>query len=134
MRIFPDKRVVITGGGDGRLEAVIARDFDGAEKRLEADAPLCFFGLAMTLGPIADWGLALDHNHITIDPATAQTNSPGIFAIGDIARYAAKLKLILSGFPEAAMAAHAIHPLVFPGEALHFEYSTNSGIKELAET
>lgn len=121
-------------GGDGRLEAVIARDFDGAEKRLEADALLCFFGLAMSLGPIKDWGLALDHNHITIDPATAQTNHPGIFAIGDIARYAGKLKLILSGFSEAAMAAHAIHPLVFPGEALHLEYSTNSGIKTLAET
>jgi thioredoxin reductase (NADPH) len=84
----------------------------------------------MTLGPIADWGLALDHHHIIIDPATAQTNRPGIFAIGDMARYPGKLKLILSGFSEAAMAAHAIHPLVFPGEALHWEYSTHSGITQ----
>ena len=121
-------------GGDGALEAVVARHLDGPEKRIEADALLCFFGLAMTLGPIVDWGLSLDHNHITIDPATAQTNHPGIFAIGDIARYPGKLKLILSGFSEAAMAAHAIHPLVFPGQALHFEYSTNSGIKSLSET
>ena len=115
-------------GGDGRLEAVVARHLDGPEKRIVADALLCFFGLAMTLGPIADWGLALDHNHITIDPATSQTNRAGIFAIGDMARYTGKLKLILSGFSEAAMAAHAIHPLVFPGEALHFEYSTHSGV------
>ena len=121
-------------GGDGRLEVVVARHLDGPEKRIEADALLCFFGLAMTLGPIADWGLALDHNHITVDPATAQTNRAGIFAIGDMARYAGKLKLILSGFSEAAMAAHAIHPLVFPGKALHFEYSTNSGVKGLAKT
>ena len=121
-------------GAGGRLEAVIVRDFDGAEKRLEADALLCFYGLAMTLGPINDWGLALDHNHISIDAATAQTSRPGIFAIGDIARYPGKLKLILSGFSEAAMATHAIHPLVFPGEALHFEYSTHSGVKKLAGT
>jgi thioredoxin reductase (NADPH) len=53
---------------------------------------------------------------------------PGIFAIGDVASYPGKLKLILSGFAEAAMAAHAIHPLVFPGEALHFEYSTTKGV------
>ena len=120
-------------GGGGRLDAVIVRHLDGGEQRIEADALLCFFGLAMTLGPIADWGLALDHNHITTDPATAQTSRDGIFAIGDMARYPGKLKLILSGFSEAAMAAHAIHPLVFPGEALHFEYSTNSGIKKLGE-
>ena len=119
-------------GGGGQLETVIVRDLDGAEKRLEADALLCFFGLAMTLGPITDWGLALDHNHITIDPASSQTNHPGIFAIGDMARYPGKLKLILSGFSEAALAAHAIHPLVFPGEALHWEYSTHSGIKKLS--
>jgi len=118
-------------GDGGGLEAVIVRDLDGAEMRLEADALLCFFGLAMTLGPIAEWGLALDHNHITTDPATAQTNRPGIFAIGDMARYPGKLKLILSGFSEAALAAHAIHPLVFPGEALHWEYSTHSGITKL---
>ena len=117
-------------GGGGQIEAVILRDLDGAEKRLEADALLCFFGLAMTLGPIADWGLALDHHHIIIDPATAQTNRPGIFAIGDMARYPGKLKLILSGFSEAAMAAHAIHPLVFPDEVLHWEYSTHSGITQ----
>lgn len=67
-------------------------------------------------------------SHIQVEPASCATSAPGIFAIGDIATYPGKLKLILSGFSEAAMAAHAIHPLVFPGQALHFEYSTTPGV------
>ena len=115
-------------GAGGRLEAVGVRNLDGATRRLDADALLCFFGLAMELGPIGQWGLALEHKHIVVEPATAATTSPGIFAIGDITTYPGKLKLILTGFSEAAMAAHAIHPLVFPDEALHFEYSTITGV------
>jgi thioredoxin reductase (NADPH) len=115
-------------GANGQLSHVVVADLDGATKRLEADALLAFFGLAMNLGPIGQWGLALERNHIVVDPATAQTSQPGIFAIGDIATYKNKLKLILSGFAEAAMAAHAIYPLVHPGEALHFEYSTTKGV------
>ncbi len=61
-------------------------------------------------------------------PTTCATSAPGIFAVGDIANYPGKLKLILCGFSEAAMTAHAIYPLVHPGEALHFEYSTTSGV------
>jgi thioredoxin reductase (NADPH) len=118
-------------GADGALSAVIVADLAGRTRRLEADALLPFFGLAMNLGPIAAWGLNLERNHITVDPATLATSAPGIFAVGDIATYKGKLKLILSGFSEAAMAAHAIHPLVHPGEALHFEYSTNSGVPRL---
>ena len=91
-----------------------------------------FFGLAMNLGPIAQWGLNLDKHHITVAPASCETSQPGIFAIGDIATYPGKLKLILSGFAEAAAAAHAIHPLVFPGQVLHFEYSTTSGVPAAA--
>jgi thioredoxin reductase (NADPH) len=82
----------------------------------------------MNLGPIADWGLALDRHTVSIDPSTGATNVPGVFAIGDIATYKHKLKLIATGFAEAAQAAHAIHPLVYPGEALHFEYSTSKGV------
>jgi thioredoxin reductase (NADPH) len=82
----------------------------------------------MDLGPIADWGLALDRHHLPVTPATCATNLPGVFAIGDVATYPGKLKLILQGFSEAAMAAHAIHPLVHPGTALHFEYSTSKGV------
>ena len=116
-------------GSDGELSGVVVEDLDGGRKLLEADRLLAFFGLAMDLGPIANWGLNLERNHITIDPSTAATSAPGIFAIGDIATYAGKLKLILQGFSEAAVAAHAIHPIVFPGEALHFEYSTSKGVK-----
>jgi thioredoxin reductase (NADPH) len=118
--------------GDGaRLAAVVVATLDGDERRLPADALLPFFGLAADLGPIAQWGLALDHHHIAVDPATCATSAPGIFAIGDIAAYPKKLKLILTGFAEAAQAAHAIHPLVFPGAALHFEYSTLKGVPQV---
>lgn len=115
-------------GASGKLDSVIVKDLDGASKRLPADALLAFFGLAMNLGPIAAWGLNLDRNHVKVDPATCASSAPGVFAIGDIATYPGKLKLILSGFAEAAAAAHAIYPLAHPGEALHFEYSTTKGI------
>ncbi|HEX5319361.1 MAG TPA: NAD(P)/FAD-dependent oxidoreductase [Stellaceae bacterium] len=115
-------------GAGGDLSAVIVADLDGKTRRLEADRLLPFFGLATDLGPLAEWGLALDHNRIAVDPATCASSRPGIFAIGDISAYPGKLKLILSGFAEAAMAAHAIHPRVHPGEALHFEYSTTKGV------
>ncbi|WP_342236131.1 NAD(P)/FAD-dependent oxidoreductase [Inquilinus sp. OTU3971] len=115
-------------GAGGQLSAVTVATLDGEVRRLEADVLLPFFGLSMNLGPIADWGLALDKHHIAIDQATAATSAPGIFAVGDIATYPHKLKLILTGFAEAASAAHAIHPLAHPGEVLHFEYSTTSGV------
>lgn len=115
-------------GADGQLTAVRVATLDGAEKALPADALLAFFGLSMNLGPIAEWGLNLDKAHITVDPRTGATSAPGVFAIGDIAHYPGKLKLILCGFAEAAQAAHAVHALVHPGEALHFEYSTSKGV------
>ena len=115
-------------GAGGQLSAVIVADLAGHTRRLAADSLLPFFGLATDLGPLADWRLSLDHQRISVDPATCATSRPGIFAIGDIATYPGKLKLILSGFAEAALAAHAIHPLVHPGEALHFEYSTMKGV------
>ncbi len=115
--------------GDGRtLSAVMLKSLDGGTKRVEADFLLPFFGLAMTLGPIAGWGLNLERNHIVVDPSTGETSTPGIYAAGDIAHYKGKLKLILSGFAEAAQAAHAMHARVHPGEALHFEYSTTKGV------
>jgi thioredoxin reductase (NADPH) len=115
--------------GDGRhLTGVRVADLDEREKVLPADVLLPFFGLAMNLGPIADWGLNMERNHITVDPLTLATNAPGVFAIGDIATYPHKLKLILSGFHEAAMAAHAAFPMIRPGEVLHFEYSTSKGV------
>lgn len=115
-------------GEDGVLEAVIVADLDGNERRLDADRLLPFFGLSMDLGAIAHWGLAFDQHHIAVDPATCATSVAGIFAIGDVATYRAKLKLILTGFAEAAQAARAIFALVRPGAALHFEYSTMTGV------
>ncbi len=115
-------------GAGGQLSAVNVATLEGQVRRLEADVLLPFFGLAMNLGPIAHWGLNLDHNHIAVTPQNCATSAPGIFAIGDIANYPGKLKLILCGFSEAAMAAHGCYPLVHPNEALHFEYSTTKGV------
>ncbi|GAB5388687.1 MAG: NAD(P)/FAD-dependent oxidoreductase [Alphaproteobacteria bacterium] len=115
-------------GTDGQIEAVEVATLKGESRMLECDHLLPFYGLAMTLGPIADWGLGLERNHIAIDPLTAATNRPGIYAIGDIATYQNKLKLILTGFAESAQAAHHIWHRLNPGEALHFEYSTTKGV------
>jgi len=115
-------------GADGALAVVEVATLDGATRPLPADTLLAFFGLATDLGPLADWGIALEHGHVQIDPATCATNVAGVFAIGDVVTYPGKLKLILQGFSEAAMAAHAIYPIVHPGEALHFEHSTTSGV------
>ena len=115
-------------GEGGKLSVVELATLKGEVKAVEADHLLAFFGLSMELGPIADWGLGIDMHHIRVEPSTCETNIPGVHAIGDIATYPGKLKLILQGFSEAAMAAHAIHPRVFPGEALHFEYSTSKGV------
>jgi thioredoxin reductase (NADPH) len=115
-------------GRDGVLAEVEVATLKGEAKRLPADALLAFFGLSTDLGPIAGWGLDLEMHHVRVDPATCQTSLPGVFAIGDVARYPGKLKLILQGFSEAAMAAHAIHGVARPGQALHFEYSTTKGV------
>jgi thioredoxin reductase (NADPH) len=115
-------------GADGQIAKVIVATLDGVERALEADALLPFFGLSMNLGPIAEWGLKLHKGQIEVEPSTCRTSEPGIFAIGDIAAYPGKLKLILSGFAEAALAAHAIRGLVYPGEVFHFEYSTTQGV------
>jgi thioredoxin reductase (NADPH) len=115
-------------GVGGILSAVEVATLEGAVKQLPADMLLPFFGLSMDLGPIAAWGLQSQAHHVTVDPATGETSLPGVFAIGDIASYAGKLKLILQGFSEAAVAAHAIFPIVHPDQALHFEYSTTKGV------
>ncbi len=115
-------------GEPGALKAVILKDLDGKPRRLEADALLAFFGLSMNLGPIAEWGLDIEKAHIKVEQRTAATSAPGIFAIGDIAHYPGKLKLILSGFAEAAAAAHSARAICHPGETYHFEYSTTSGV------
>ena len=81
-------------GADGLLTGVRVADLDGAEKVLPADALLAFFGLSTSLGPIAEWALELDKNFVRVDPASCATNRPGLYAVGDIATYPGKLKLI----------------------------------------
>ncbi len=115
-------------GADGALAGGEVATRDGQRRTLDADRLLPFFGLSMDLGPIAAWGLDLERSHVAIEPATCETSVPGVFAIGDVATYPGKLKLILQGFSEAAMAAHAIYPIVHPDKALHFEYSTTRGV------
>ncbi|WP_119167182.1 NAD(P)/FAD-dependent oxidoreductase [Algihabitans albus] len=127
--VVPYQLQGLEGDGD-RLSAVAVQDLEGNERRLEADILLPFYGLSMNLGPIADWGLDLERSHILVDPENCATSVPGVFAIGDMATYPGKLKLILCGFSEAAMAAHAIYALVHPGEALHWEYSTTKGLPD----
>jgi thioredoxin reductase (NADPH) len=115
-------------GLDGELSGVLVKDFDGNVKKLEASYLLPFFGLAMELGPIANWGLNLHKNLIEVDVFTMKTSIDGIYAIGDVANYQNKLKLILTGFSEAALACHDARKIVFPGEVFHFEYSTSKGV------
>jgi thioredoxin reductase (NADPH) len=115
-------------GDGGMLTGVKVATMEGEERLLEADRLLAFFGLAMELGPIAEWGLDIAGFHIAVEPSTMATTLPGVFAIGDIATYPGKLKLILTGFAEAATAAHAAFVIARPGEALHFEYSTSKGV------
>jgi thioredoxin reductase (NADPH) len=115
-------------GSAGRLDAVMVATLDGQVRRLEADVLLPFFGMAMELGPIAGWGLEMEGARVRVDPASMATGTPGVFAIGDVCDYPGKLKLILSGFAEAARAAHSAHAHIHPDAALHFEYSTTSGV------
>lgn len=115
-------------GTNGKLAAVVVKGLSGEIKRLPADTLLPFYGLAQDLGPIAGFGLNLDRNLITVDPAACATSMKGVFAVGDVAAYPGKLKLILSGFAEAAAAAHAARAHLHPGEAVHFEYSTTRGV------
>jgi thioredoxin reductase (NADPH) len=115
-------------GSAGALAAVEVATLQGETRRLPADVLLPFFGLSMDLGPITAWGLQRVQSHVAVDPATCRTSLPGVFAIGDVVSYPGKLKLILQGFSEAAVAAHAIFGVVHPDQALHFEYSTTKGI------
>ncbi len=115
-------------GANGTLKAVTVATLDGQPRKIEADILLPFFGLSMSLGPIADWALELERNQIAVDASTTATSKKGVFAIGDVVTYPGKLKLILTGFAEAAIAARSAYALVHPETPLHFEYSTTSGL------
>jgi len=113
-------------GSGGQLAAATIKDKGGALSRIKVDAMLPFFGLTMKLGPVADWGVKLEDNLIPVDTAAFESNIPGLFAIGDINTYPGKLKLILSGFHEAALMAQKAHHYVYPDKRLVFQYTTSS--------
>ena len=109
-----------------RLSAAVIKHDAGTTPRVGCDVLLPFFGLTMKLGPVAEWSLNLHENLVSVDTEKFESSSPGIFAIGDINTYPGKLKLILSGFHEAALAAQKIHRYVYPDKRLTFQYTTSS--------
>jgi thioredoxin reductase (NADPH) len=113
-------------GQGGQLSALTVRKETGESVDVPCDDMLPFFGLTMKLGPIAGWGLNLHENLIPADTEKFETSTPGVFAIGDIITYPGKLKLILSGFHEGALAAQKIHRYVYPEKRLVFQYTTSS--------
>jgi thioredoxin reductase (NADPH) len=117
----------VTGlkGSGGRLDAALVKGPEGSFE-IATNAMLPFFGLTMKLGPVAEWGLRLEEERIPVDTEKFETSTPGIFAIGDINHYPGKLKLILSGFHEAALMAQQVFHIKNPGERLVFQYTTSS--------
>ena len=113
-------------GEDGVLTHASVRGAENAVSEIACDVMMPFFGLTMKLGPIAHWGLNLHENLVPADTAKFETSTPGVFAIGDINTYEGKLKLILSGFHEAALAAQKVHRYVYPDKKLTFQYTTSS--------
>jgi thioredoxin reductase (NADPH) len=115
---------------DGRLRGVNVKAADGVTHALEADRLLVFFGLHPKLGPVAEWGLALEKKALLVDTEKFQTSLPGVFAVGDINFYPGKKKLILSGFHEAALAAFGIQHHLFPEKKQFLQYTTTSPIMQ----
>jgi thioredoxin reductase (NADPH) len=111
---------------DGRLTGIKVTGGDGVTRVVPLDALLVFFGLSPKLGPIADWGLALERKQVVVDTEKFETSVPGVFAVGDINTYPGKKKLILSGFHEAALAAFGASPYIFPDKRVLLQYTTTS--------
>ena len=123
--------------GNGTLESVEVKGDDGEVKNINTDYVLGFFGLIMQLGPILEWGLNVNKKLIPVNTENFETNKKGIFAIGDICFYPGKLKLILSGFHEGALAARGCFKYSRPTEKYKLEFTTTSkavkdrlGVKE----
>ena len=112
--------------GDSKLEGIEIKHDDGNIKSFNTDYLLGFFGLIMQLGPILEWGLNIDNKKIPVNTENFETNQKGIFSIGDICSYDGKLKLILSGFHEGALAARGCFKYARPNEKLRFEFTTTS--------
>ncbi|WP_428409504.1 NAD(P)/FAD-dependent oxidoreductase [Hyphococcus sp.] len=113
-------------GAEGRISAVSVESNEGGAYDIPCDTLLAFYGLTMKLGPIAEFGLNLTENRIEVDTEKFETSVPGIFCIGDMAWYPGKLKLILSGFHEAALMSHGAFHYVFPDKKLKFQHTTSA--------
>jgi thioredoxin reductase (NADPH) len=129
INLFTQYQINSIKGGDS-IEKVSIKHDEGEIKELKTDYILGFFGLIMQLGPILDWGLNLNKKTIEVDTEKFETNQPGIFAIGDICNYPGKLKLILSGFHEGALAARGCFKYARPDEKLRFEFTTTSKVAQ----
>ena len=123
--------------GKENVEGIHIKHDDKSIKEIKTDYVLGFFGLIMQLGPILEWGLNLDKKTVPVNTENFETNKEGIFAIGDICSYPGKLKLILSGFHEGALAARGCFKYAKPDEKYRFEFTTSSktvkdrlGVKE----
>ena len=110
----------------GQLTAAQVTGIDGEIHAVPADTLLVYLGLSPKLGPLANWGLAMDRKQVSVDTEKFATSVPGIFAVGDINTYPGKKKLILSGFHECALAAFGAADIVFPGKNPQLEYTTSS--------
>ncbi len=119
-------QVTALEGANGQLSAATIKSNDNAVETVPCEMMLPFFGLTMKLGPVAEWGLALEHNLIPVETSAFETSVPGIFAIGDINTYPGKIKLILCGFHEGALMAQKAHRYVYPEKRLVFQYTTSS--------
>ena len=109
-----------------RLAALTILDANGAAAALPVDTLVVLQGLSPKLGPLADWGLAMERRHVAVDTATYRTSVPGIFAVGDVVHYPGKQRLILSGFHEATLAAAGVSEHLHPGTGGPLEYTTSS--------
>ena len=112
--------------GNEKIQSITIKDENGKSEKIKTDIILSFFGLVMKLGPIAEWGLNMDKKNISVNPNNFETNKKGIFAVGDICTYPGKLKLILSGFHEVALASVECFKRARPNEKFKFEFTTSS--------
>ncbi len=112
----------------GKLKAIGIFHCDGQQEQLEAEHLLAFFGLSSNLGPLHDFGVSLAGEQILVDPLSMETSERSVFAVGDVALYPSKQKLIVTGFADAFAAARAAYERVFPERSFHFQHSTDRGV------
>ena len=130
IKLVTQAQVIDVIGNEKLTSVLVKHDVDG-DMTIPADYFLPLFGLTPKLGPIAEWGLQLDHQAISVNTLDYSTNIPGIYAIGDINIYPGKLKLILCGFHEATLMCQSAFQYIYPDKKLSFKYTTVTGIKGL---